>query len=304
MTTTADSTRRIAILAHEKFPDRAKTALGVIRYGGDEIVAVLDRDNAGSSVTDHVSDVQDAPIVDSFAAIDNDVDALLIGIAPIGGGFDESWRDDVETAIRAGCDIIAGLHYFLNEDEELVSLAEEHGVELVDVRKPKDDLTVSQGIADQVDAHVALTVGTDCSVGKMTVALGNDGPPCNNTLDPFTEMRQASLLQKVETLDPTTTPAGTILQMATTNGAQAAGFDQVGALREGWKADIIGLRTDITRATPLHDVLSHLVFSAHGDDVVFTMVDGEVLYEDSEHIRVDADRIRSQAHVIADGFSF
>ncbi|NUE00882.1 DUF1611 domain-containing protein [Halorubraceae archaeon YAN] len=171
MTTTADSTRRIAILAHEKFPDRAKTALGVIRYGGDEIVAVLDRDNAGSSVTDHVSDVQDAPIVDSFAAIDNDVDALLIGIAPIGGGFDESWRDDVETAIRAGCDIIAGLHYFLNEDEELVSLAEEHGVELVDVRKPKDDLTVSQGIADQVDAHVALTVGTDCSVGKMTVAL-------------------------------------------------------------------------------------------------------------------------------------
>jgi len=134
-------------------------------------VAVLDRDNAGSSVTDHVSDVQDAPIVDSFAAIDNDVDALLIGIAPIGGGFDESWRDDVETAIRAGCDIIAGLHYFLNEDEELVSLAEEHGVELVDVRKPKDDLTVSQGIADQVDAHVALTVGTDCSVGKMTVAL-------------------------------------------------------------------------------------------------------------------------------------
>lgn len=171
MTTTAGSTRRIAILAHEKFPDRAKTALGVIRYGGDEIVAVLDRDNAGSSVTDHVSDVRDAPIVDSFAAIDNDVDALLIGIAPIGGGFDESWRDDVEAAIRAGCDIIAGLHYFLNEDEELVSLAEEHGVELVDVRKPKDDLTVSQGIADQVDAHVALTVGTDCSVGKMTVAL-------------------------------------------------------------------------------------------------------------------------------------
>jgi len=159
---------------------------------------------------------------------------------------------------------------------------------------PSSNMKLASGIAPIVDY---LDRG-------INVALGNDGPPCNNTLDPFTEMRQASLLQKVETLDPTTTPAGTILQMATTNGAQAAGFDQVGALREGWKADIIGLRTDITRATPLHDVLSHLVFSAHGDDVVFTMVDGEVLYEDSEHIRVDADRIRSQAHVIADGFSF
>jgi len=54
--------------------------------------------------------VADAPIVESFAdayaAADGDVDALYIGIAPIGGGFDESsWRSDVEAAIEAGCDV-------------------------------------------------------------------------------------------------------------------------------------------------------------------------------------------------------
>jgi 5-methylthioadenosine/S-adenosylhomocysteine deaminase len=134
----------------------------------------------------------------------------------------------------------------------------------------------------------------------ITVALGNDGPPCNNTLDPFTEMRQASLLQKVDQLDPTVTPASVIFDMATINGAKAAGIDRVGALREGWRADIIGLRTDITRATPLHDVLSHLVFAAHGDDVQFTMVDGQVLMTDGDVTSVDADAIRKSAAEISE----
>ncbi|MFD2372244.1 DUF1611 domain-containing protein, partial [Haloarchaeobius iranensis] len=94
---------RIAILAHEKFPGRAKTALGLLRYSDDEVVAVLDRDTAGSRVRDFVGDVQDAPIVASMADAP-DCDALVVGIAPIGGGFEESWRDDdVRTALRNGC---------------------------------------------------------------------------------------------------------------------------------------------------------------------------------------------------------
>ncbi|ELZ71513.1 N-ethylammeline chlorohydrolase [Haloferax sp. ATCC BAA-644] len=80
----------------------------------------------------------------------------------------------------------------------------------------------------------------------INVALGNDGPPCSNTLDAFTEMRQASLLQKVDALDPTSTPAATVFEMATRNGAKAAGFDRVGELREGWKADIVGIDADRT----------------------------------------------------------
>jgi len=135
----------------------------------------------------------------------------------------------------------------------------------------------------------------------INVALGNDGPPCNNTLDPFTEMRQASTLQKVDQLDPTVTPAADIFEMATVNGAKAAGFDRLGKLKEGWRADIVGLTADVTRATPLHDVLSHLVFAARESDVEFTMVDGEVLLEDGEVTVVDADAIRQEARdVVAD----
>jgi len=129
----------------------------------------------------------------------------------------------------------------------------------------------------------------------INVALGNDGPPCNNTLDPFTEMRQASLLQTVDGLDPTATPAATIFEMATVNGAKAAGFDRLGRLKPGWRADVVGLTTEVTRATPLHDVLSHLVFAARGSDVEFTMVDGEVLVCDGEVVAADPAAIRKRA---------
>ncbi|MFB6071496.1 MAG: 5'-deoxyadenosine deaminase [Halobacterium sp.] len=133
----------------------------------------------------------------------------------------------------------------------------------------------------------------------VNVALGNDGPPCNNTLDAFTEMRQASLLGKVSDLDPTALPARTVFEMATVNGARAAGFDDVGKLREGWKADVVGLTTENARSTPVHDPYSHLVFAAHGDDVTLTVVDGDVLYRDGEHVRRDAASIRERASEFA-----
>lgn len=153
---------------------------------------------------------------------------------------------------------------------------------------PSSNMKLASGIAPIVDYLER----------DINVALGNDGAPCNNTLDPFTEMRQASLLQKVDHLDPQTTGAELVFDMATVNGAKAAGLDDVGRLAEGYRADIVGLRTDITRATPLHDVLSHLVFAAHGDDVQFSMVDGNVLMEDGDVTVVDAEDIRQRANDI------
>jgi len=156
---------RVVLLAHELFPERAKTAVGVLRYADHEVVAVLDRELAGDRVRDHVPGVQDAPIVANVADAP-DCDALLVGVAPIGGGFEASWRPDVRGAIRRGWDVVAGLHYLLADDEEFARLADEHGVDLRDVRDPPEGLSVATG--EGVDARVVLTVGTDCSSGKMT----------------------------------------------------------------------------------------------------------------------------------------
>ncbi len=132
----------------------------------------------------------------------------------------------------------------------------------------------------------------------INVAIGNDGAPSNNTMDPFTEMRHGCFLQKVDALDEQVLPTDVVFELATINGARAAGFEGVGKLKPGWKADVIGLTTDVTRATPLHDERSHLVYSAHGDDVEFTMVDGEVLMEDGEVAVVDAERVRRRANAV------
>ena len=155
---------------------------------------------------------------------------------------------------------------------------------------PSSNMKLASGIAPIVDY---LDRG-------INVALGNDGPPCNNTLDPFTEMKQASVLQKVDQLDPTVTPMSDIFEMATINGAKAAGFDRLGKLSPGWRADIIGLSTDSTRGTPLYEILSYLVFAARGEDVQFTMVDGEVLMEDGTVTVADAEEIRQAATAVAE----
>jgi 5-methylthioadenosine/S-adenosylhomocysteine deaminase len=188
------------------------------------------------------------------------------------------WLDEVGLT---GEDVVLAHGVWTDETER--DVLEETGTHVTHC--PSSNMKLASGIAPVVDY-----LDRD-----INVALGNDGPPCNNVLDAFSEMSRASLLQKVDNLDSTVTPTETIFEMATVNGAEAAGFDRVGKLREGWKADLIGLTTDVTRAAPLHDVLSHVVFSAHGDDVQFTMVDGNVLMEDGEVTVVDADRIRREA---------
>lgn len=162
---------RVVLLAHEGFPDRAKTAVGVLRYADYDVVAVLDREIAETDddarVSDYLDGVQDAPIV-GRAADAPEFDALVVGVSPIGGGFDNSWRADVEYALESGGGVVSGLHYFLADDDGFAALAAEHGGDIWDVRRPPEDLTVAEGVARDLDAEVVLTVGTDCSTGKMT----------------------------------------------------------------------------------------------------------------------------------------
>lgn len=157
------------------------------------------------------------------------------------------------------------------------------------VHCPSANMKLASGIAPVGDYHDR----------GITVGLGNDGPPCNNTLDPFSELRQASLLGKVGTLDPTACDAQTVFRMATEAGAEIGKFGPVGALREGYRADIIGLETTAARATPVHDPVSHLVYSAHGDDVSLVLIDGSVQYDDG-HVGIDAEQIKSTARRIAE----
>lgn len=156
---------------------QSKLALGVIRYGAWPIAAVIDASQAGKTVRDVTDLPCDAPIVSSLeAALALGPKALLLGTAPPGGELPNAWLNVIEAAIRQGLHIINGLHFFLTEDVNLVTLAERHQVRLWDVRDPEaygrhKFHTINRQQPRPANVKVITMVGTDCSVGKMHTAL-------------------------------------------------------------------------------------------------------------------------------------
>jgi uncharacterized NAD-dependent epimerase/dehydratase family protein len=165
-----DTAKRYLILAEGRSGDAhyGKTMRGVVRYASDPTVAILDSERAGES---H----EGVPIVGTVAdALHFEPTTALVGVATQGGRFPPAWRDLLRQAVAAGLDLENGLHEYLTEDEELVELARQHGVELRDLRKPPADLNVPTGANLGLDSRILLTVGSDCAIGKMTVALELD----------------------------------------------------------------------------------------------------------------------------------
>jgi len=171
--------RRIAILAEGAFEwHYGKTATGVIRYGKDMVVAVIDSTKAGQDVAQALGGASfghGIPVVrDIREALTYRPDSLLIGIAPMGGALPPAWRWQLLIAIEAGLDIISGLHFFISDDEELRTAAAKRGVTIWDVRRPPEKNRVAQYIPHRPGSHTVLLVGSDCATGKMTAALELD----------------------------------------------------------------------------------------------------------------------------------
>ena len=170
--------RRLAILAEGAFEwHYGKTATGVIRYGKDTVVAVIDSTRAGQDVSQALEAPigKGIPVVrDINEALKFQPDTLLIGIAPMGGALPTSWRWQLLTAIEAGLDIISGLHFFIAEDEELRAAAEKRGVTIWDVRRPPEQNRVAEFIPHRPGSNTILLVGSDCASGKMSTALELD----------------------------------------------------------------------------------------------------------------------------------
>lgn len=162
--------RRILILgegfSHD--PHYGKTMRGIIAYGSDPVVAILDSMRAGG---DH----EGIPIVRSVEdAMPYDPTVAVVGVATQGGRFPPAWRETLERCIESGLDVESGLHEFVSDDPELSALAREHGVVLRDLRKPPPGLNVPTGANLMVGASIVLTVGSDCAIGKKTVAIELD----------------------------------------------------------------------------------------------------------------------------------
>ncbi|WP_321393787.1 N-acetyltransferase DgcN [Emcibacter sp.] len=94
---------------------------------------------------------------------------FILGLANAGGTISENWLPHIREALECGMDVANGLHQKLSDIPEIKALAEKNGRRIFDVRHSSQKLAVGTGIWRQ--GKRLLTVGTDCSVGKMYTSL-------------------------------------------------------------------------------------------------------------------------------------
>jgi 5-methylthioadenosine/S-adenosylhomocysteine deaminase len=163
---------------------------------------------------------------------------------------------------------------------------------------PVSNMKLASGIA---------RVGDMLAAG-IAVGIGTDGEKENNNFDMFEEMKVASLLGKLKDLDAAAMDSWHVLRMATITGARAIGLDhEIGSIEAGKRADIIAVRTDTPRMTPLFgdgpyfNLQHNLVHAVRGGDVAMTMVDGKILAEDGALKTADIGDIIAEIHKVAPG---
>lgn len=123
-------------------------------------------------------------------------------------------------------------------------------------------------------------------VAGITVGLGHDDSEVNNTVDMFEAMKLASVIHRANRVDASLMQPEVVLEMATINGAKALQMEkEIGSIESGKKADMILVDLHKLRLTPIilgkHlNIISHLVYAAHGDDVDTVLIDGKVVMKD------------------------
>jgi 5-methylthioadenosine/S-adenosylhomocysteine deaminase len=161
------------------------------------------------------------------------------------------------------------------------------------------------GVAHNPESNMKLASGTapvqEMLRGGVSVGLGTDGAASNNDLDMFEAMRQAAFLHKLMSKDPRAVSARTALEMGTLGGARVLGRERdLGSLEAGKLADVIVVRMDRARQTPMYDPISHLVYVTRGDDVETAIVNGRPLMREGRVLTLDEPAVLAAARAAAD----
>lgn len=129
----------------------------------------------------------------------------------------------------------------------------------------------------------------------INVGIGTDSVASNNSLDFLQEMKVFALVPKMYYNDPSVMTLKQVIGAATRGGAAAQGRYDTGVLKEGMKADLIVMDLSAPRMHPVHDLLANIVYSASPGEIIMTMVDGKVLYENGEFTTIDIEKTVREA---------
>lgn len=136
---------------------------------------------------------------------------------------------------------------------------------------------------------------------QITVSLGTDGAASNNTQDMLETLKVTALLHKAHSLDPTVITAEKVLEMATIDGARSLNWEnEIGSVEVGKKADFFLFDPGRTaKATPLHNPVSTLVYSATQENIRTVVIDGQIVMEDGKIKAVNEAKVLEEAQIRA-----
>lgn len=135
-----------------------------------------------------------------------------------------------------------------------------------------------------------------CNVPRLLemgihVALGTDSAASNNNLNLMEDLKVFSIVHRGKYYDPTLITPEQALTAATKTGALAQGRSDTGSLQVGNRADLLVMDIDVPNMQPIHSLINNVVYAANGGDIVLTMVDGKVLYQNGEYRTIDMEKV-------------
>lgn len=149
-----------------------KMSRGLIRYGYQNNVAVINADAKNKTAEEVYGFGGNIPFVASLQeAMTYKPEALVMASGNSGGEIPEGAENVVKEAIQAGLDVYLSYHTFLSDDPEIKSLAQKHACNVIDLRKPPNDMHVLKGEILNAKSYICTTVGTSFSIGKMSTTL-------------------------------------------------------------------------------------------------------------------------------------
>jgi 5-methylthioadenosine/S-adenosylhomocysteine deaminase len=173
--------------------------------------------------------------------------------------------------------------YVTDED---IAIMKEKGVYVA--HNPVSNLKLGSGVMrlrDMLDAG-------------LTVTFGTDGVASNNQLSVLRELQTAAILHKGVHRDPENIRAAELPVIATRNGALSQGREDCGMIAVGARADLILIDLNAINNIPCYDLATTLAYSANTSNVLLTMCDGRILFENGEYTSIDIECLRFESRQI------
>ena len=157
-----------------------------------------------------------------------------------------------------------------------------------------------------------LNAGSNCKlasgiapVSKMikkdiNLAIGTDGPSSNNALDMFREMNLIYSLQNINDMTASSIDAIDILKMATKGSAHCMGLNDCDVIEEGKIADLVVIDLHRPNMQPINNIAKNIVYSGSKENVLMTMINGKILYDNRDFIGIDTEKIYAEAQAVID----